>query len=298
MADTAHEASRPAPILAAVDGSAISYQAVGWAAAEADLRGCPLHIITSYAIPVSKVPVTSLGAAELAWVREDGNRVLTEAAAIARHTAPGDLTVTTELIFEPITTTLIGRSRGARLVVLGNRGRGALRRAVLGSVSTSLTRHAHCPVVVVPAMPEETDPTAAHRPIVVGVDGSENSMPAVAMAFEMASRRKVGLVAVHAWSDDTGHDLPVIPWEGIQETEDAVLAECLAGFGKRFPEVEVQRVVARDTPVRALLEYADGAQLVVVGTRGRGGFAGMNLGSTSTALLHLAPCPVLVVREG
>ncbi|NNH69285.1 universal stress protein [Nocardia uniformis] len=290
-----HDPNNP-PIIVAVDGSANSYQAVGWAAVEADLRRCPLHIITSYAIPTARVPVTSLGTAELAWVRADGRRVLTEASAIARHSASGDTVVTTELIFDPIVATLIGRSRHARLVVVGNRGRGAIRRAVLGSVSTSLTRHAHCPVVVVHDMPE-TDPTAEHRPIVVGVDGSANSMPAVAMAFEQASRRKVGLIAVHAWSDTTGWDLPVIGWEALHETQEALLAESLAGFAEQFPEVSVERVVACDTPVRALLEHAEGAQLIVVGSHGRGGFAGMTLGSTSTALLHLAECPVLVVRE-
>ncbi|GAB4585565.1 universal stress protein [Nocardia sp. IFM 10818] len=285
------------PIVAASDGSEISYQAVAWAAAEAELRGCPLRIITSYAITVGQDPRTVYGAAEMAGLRRDGERVLGEALRIARHAVPDEsLEITTELTFDLITPTLLGLSKRARMLVVGNRGRGAVRRAVLGSVSTALTRHAHCPVAVIHGL-SESDPGSSGKPVVVGVDGTENSLPAVEMAFDEASRRKVTLIAVHAWSDTTGYDLPVVGWDGIRETEDVLLGESLAGFGERYPDVRVERVVACDTPVRALLEQADGAQLLVVGSHGRGGFSGMLLGSVSTALLHLSGCPVLVVRE-
>lgn len=285
------------PIVAAVDGSKISYQAVMWAAVDAELRRCPLHIVTSNAIPTGYGLGSTLGDPEVEWLREDGRRVLAEASAAARDVVPGaTIPITTESTFELPIPTLIAHSRVARMVVVGNRGRGAIGRAVMGSVSTALARHAHCPVAVVHGS-AHTDPVSARRPVVVGVDGSPNSMRAVETAFEEASRRKVSLVAVHAWSDTSGYDLPVRGWDDIRESQDILLAESLAGFGERFPDVAVERIVVCDRPIQSLLEYADDAQLLVVGSHGRGGFASMLLGSTSTAVLHAAECPVIVVRE-
>ncbi|MEU6586141.1 universal stress protein [Nocardia sp. NPDC046763] len=283
-------------IVVGTDGSEISYQAVAWAAVEAGMRGCPLHIVTSYASPI--VPgAPELGPDDLRDLRLQGQQVLSDAASIAAHAVPDEgLHIGTELIFDMITGALIERSRRARLLVVGNRGLGAIRRAVLGSVSTVLARHAHCPVAVVHGV-SETDPASVPKPVVVGVDGSLNSVPAIELAFEEASQRKVELIAVHAWSDTSGFDLPVMGWDAIRETQDVVLEAALAGYAERYPDVTVRRVVACDTPVRALLEQAENAQLVVVGSHGRGGFAGMVLGSVSTALLHLAQCPVLVVRR-
>ncbi|WP_280318054.1 universal stress protein [Nocardia wallacei] len=285
------------PIVAAVDGSKISYQAVMWAAVDAQLRQCPLHIVTSNAIATGYGLGSTLGEPELEWLREDGRRVLAEASAAARDVVPGaTIPVTTESTFELPIPALIARSRVARMVVVGNRGRGAIGRAVMGSVSTALTRHAHCPVAVVHGN-AHTDPVSARRPVVVGVDGSPTSMRAVETAFEEASWRKVPLVAVHAWSDTSGYDLPVRGWDDLRESQDILLAENLAGFGERYPDVAVERIVVCDRPVQSLLEYADEAQLLVVGSHGRGGFASMLLGSTSTAVSHAAECPVIVVRE-
>ncbi|WP_024805032.1 universal stress protein [Nocardia sp. BMG51109] len=299
MADpeTPHIDPANPPIVVAVDGSAISYQAVEWAAVDAEMRHCPLHIITSQAFPTGYGFGAALGEPEMEWLRSDAQRVLAEASRIAHNAVPGDtIAVTTELTFDLIIPTMIDRSREARMVAVGNRGRGAIGRAVLGSVSTSLTRHAHCPVAVVHGS-SQADAVSARKPVVVGVDGSTNSMSAIELAFEEASCRKVSLIAVHAWSDTTGYDLPVHGWGEIRTSEEMMLAESLAGFGERCPEVPVERIVVCDRPVRSILEYADGAQLVVVGSHGRGGFAGMTLGSTSTAVLHAAECPVIVVRE-
>ncbi|MFE3099029.1 universal stress protein [Nocardia tengchongensis] len=283
-------------IVVGTDGSEISYQAVAWAAVEAQMRGCPLRIVTSYANPI--VPgAMELGPDDMRDLRAQGQQVLADAARIALHAVPGEsLRVSTELIFDMITTALIDRSRRARLLVVGNRGLGAVRRAVLGSVSTVLARQAHCPVAIVHGV-AETDVESVSKPVVVGVDGSANSAPAIEFAFGEASRRKVDLIAVHAWNDTTGFDLPVVGWESIRKTEDVLLGSALAGYEARYPEVTVHRVVAWDTPVRVLLEHAERAQLVVVGSHGRSGFTGMLLGSVSTALLHMARCPVLVVRQ-
>ncbi len=207
------KASRPAPpnssILAAVDGSASSYQAVAWAAAEAALHRCALHIITSMAVPTGFGPGISMGEADLEWMRRDGERILTEAARVARTASPGDEpAITTEVSFELVIPLLIERSAQARMLVVGSRGLGAFQRGLLGSVSTATTHHAHCPVAVIHGI-SAIDAVSARQPVLVGVDGTANSVPAVELAFEEASRRKVDLVALHAWSDTSGLDVPV-----------------------------------------------------------------------------------------
>ncbi|MGY2012091.1 universal stress protein [Nocardia gipuzkoensis] len=295
------KASCPAPlnssILAAVDGSASSYQAVAWAAAEAALHRCALHIVTSMAIPTGFGPGISMGEADLEWMRSDGERILTEAARVARTASPGDEpAITTEVSFELVIPLLIERSARARMLVVGSRGLGAFQRGLLGSVSTAATHHAHCPVAVIHGI-SAIDAVSAGQPVLVGVDGTANSVPAVELAFEEASRRKVDLVALHAWSDTSGLDVPVRGWDGARESAEAVLAENLAGWSERYPDVAVRRIVTADRPARSLLEESANTQLVVVGTHGRGGFASTVLGSTSNALLHSIDVPMIVVRS-
>jgi len=137
---------------------------------------------------------------------------------------------------------------------------------------------------------------------VVGVDGSPTSEAAIAMAFEEASLRNVDLVAVHAWTDFSSdysyayaHQF-LMDWNRVETEEQELLAQRLAGWQEKYPDVMVHRAVTRDRPVHHLLEHAAQAQLLVVGSRGRGGFSGMLLGSTSQALIYHAPCPLLVVR--
>jgi nucleotide-binding universal stress UspA family protein len=134
--------------------------------------------------------------------------------------------------------------------------------------------------------------------VVVGVDGSPTSEAALAFAFEAAATRGVSLVAVHTWwdlfVDPTMAPLP--DWDAIEVDEREVLAERLSGWGEKYPDVPVQRLVERDQPAHALVEQSLRAQLVVVGSRGRGNFAGLVLGSVSHAVLHRAHCPVAVVR--
>ncbi|MET9492941.1 universal stress protein [Nocardia sp. NPDC006630] len=284
------------PIVAAVDGSEISHQAVAWAATEAELRHCPLHLITSYALPVGRGTRTSLSAAEQAELREGAERMLTEATRIARKFIADDIVITTELCLDPITPALIDRSQHLRMVVVGNRGRRGISKAVAGSVSAALSRHAHCPVAIVHG-DAQGGPSAAQKQVVVGVDGTSNSLPAIELAFEEAAQRRVGVRAVRAWSDSSGFDLPVVGWDRIRQTEELLLDSELDEFSERFPEVPVELVVVRDTPERALLEHTADAQLLVVGSHGRGGFAGLVVGSVSIALLHLAECPVIVVRQ-
>lgn len=284
-------------VVVAVDGSGTSYHAAAWAAAEAGLRHRPLRIVISVGIPRRFGPALILDEEDLGLLRAEGDRVLTEAIRVARASGGETLAIDTEMTDEPIVPALIDRSRRAVMLVVGSRGFGAIRRGLLGSVSSALTRHAHCPVAVVHSS-SATDPVSAGKPVLVGVDGTANSVPAVELAFAEASWRKVGLTAMHVWSDTSGIDLPLAEWEPLRQREGAVLGECLAGFGECYPEVPVGRILMRDRPVRALLDESDNAQLLVTGSHGRGGFTGMLLGSTSTALLHSVECPMIVVRDG
>ncbi|WP_083874771.1 universal stress protein [Nocardia paucivorans] len=296
-AGDASPANRPdSAIVVAVDGSGTSYHAAAWAAVDARLRHRPLRIVTSVGIPRRFGPALVLNDEDLGLLREEGARVLAEAARVARESGGQTLDIATEMTDESIIPHLIDRSRSAVVLVVGSRGVGAIRRGLLGSVSSAITRHAHCPVAVIHST-AATDPVSAGKPVLVGVDGTANSMPAIEFAFEEASWRGVGVTALHVWSDTSGIDLPLLEWEPLRQREAALLGERLAGFGERYPEVPVRRILIRDRPVRALLDESDNAQLLVTGSHGRGGFTGMLLGSTSAALLHSVECPMVVVRD-
>jgi nucleotide-binding universal stress UspA family protein len=186
------------------------------------------------------------------------------------------------------------------MVVVGCRGQGEVARALLGSVSSGLVRHGHCPVAVI----HDEDVLAtrsSQAPVVVGIDGSPTSELATEIAFAEASRRGVGLVALHAWSDmgplDFGRPGQApIEWANFEVREEEVLAERLSGWQERYPDVVVHKVVVSDRPAPRLLEQAASAQLLVVGSHGRGGFTGMLLGSVSRAVVNSAGIPVIVAR--
>ncbi|MEU4707361.1 universal stress protein [Nocardia salmonicida] len=296
MTDNKQRTSGRGSVLAAVDGSANSYQAAAWAAAEAALHHLPLHILTSGAIQTGFGPGMSLGEADLEWLRVDAERVVGEAERVARAAVPDeDLAITTEVSFELAAPLLIERSRSARMLVVGSRGLGAFQRGLLGSVSRAAAQHAHCPVAVIHGI-AAIDPVSAGQSVLVGVDCSPNSVPAIEVAFDEASRRKVELVAVHAFSDASELDLPAFGWEMGRQSAEADLAEALAGHSEQYPDVPVRRIVVANRPVRTLVDESASAQLLVVGSHGRGGFSSMLLGSTSNALLHSVEIPTIVVR--
>ena len=231
------------------------------------------------------------------WQDTQAREVLREAtelvAQVGAETGAAVRIADTDIYHAAPVPTLIDLSKGADMVVVGSRGMGAFRRGLLGSISTGLIHHAHCPVAVIHDGP--TPPS--HLPVVVGIDGSPASVEATKVAFAQASRRGVDLVAVHAWSDDSLFAVPGVDWAAVAVGEEEVLAERLAGMSEDYPDVTVHRVVVRDQPARYLAEQAQSAQLLVVGSHGRGGFAGMLLGSVSTALAHTVTIPLVVARR-
>ena len=285
------------PVIVGVDGSSVSRVAVDWAARDAALRGTTLrlvHILTPPA--VMAFPEVPMPPGYLQWQEEEG-RALLDTALKTVEEAAGDsrIEVTTEMVAGPAVPVLADLSADAQMMVVGCRGRGAFARGLLGSISTGLVHHAKCPVAII----HDEDPLMPHpaqAPVVVGVDGSPSSDRAVAIAFEQASFRGVDLVAVHAWSDSGVFEFPGVDWSQLQALGETTLSERLAGWQERYPDVLVRRVVVADRPAHQLLEQAESAQLLVVGSRGWGGFAGMLLGSVSTAVIHGAKMPVIVSR--
>lgn len=285
------------PIVVGVDGSESALAAVRWAARDAAKEGAALRLVASYA---ATTLVYSQGLLPppgvLQGIREECARFLARASEVAASTAPEVETV--EEVYEGrASSTLIELSKSARMVALGSRGLGGAAGLLLGSVSAAVASHAHCPVAIL----RPDSPGVPDGPVVVGADGSPVSEAALGEAFRQASVRGAKLVAVHCWADlaaDTlyGFGMDAEDWQAIEENESVLLAERLAGRREEYPDVVVERVLAQDGPARQLLERSAGAQLLVVGSRGRGGFKGMLLGSTSQTLVHKAACPLLVVR--
>lgn len=290
-------ASSSLPIIVGVDGSSASKVAVDWAARDAAMRGEALKLVHVLVPPaVMAFPEVPMPPGYLQWQEEEGRRLLDNAhRTVEDAVGKADVVVTSEMVTGSAVPTLADLSTGAQMIVVGCRGRGALARGLLGSISTGLAHHAHCPVAII----HDEDPLMPHpsqAPVVVGVDGSPASEHAVAIAFEQASFRGVDLVAVHAWSDNGIFEFPGADWSNLQAGAEEILGERLAGWQERYPDVLVRRVVVADKPAHQLIEQAESAQLLVVGSHGRGGFAGMLLGSVSTTVIHAARMPVIVAR--
>jgi nucleotide-binding universal stress UspA family protein len=284
-------------IIVGVDGSAPSKVAVDWAARDASLRELSLTIIYISPSPIMAADIP-MPVNLTERLEKHGHSVLSEARRTAEDAAEGSspMTIDTEMVRAAVLPTLIDRSKDADLVVVGCRGLGAIGRRLLGSVSSGLLHHAHCPVAVI----HDEDPMMPHpseAPVVVGIDGSPASEQATAIAFEEASRRGVDLVAVHAWSDFSAFELPATGSEELEKEAEETLGERLAGWQERYPDVSVRRVVSLDKPAHQLLEQSESAQLTVLGSHGRGGFAGMLLGSVSSAVAQSARMPVIIARQ-
>ncbi|MEU3660638.1 universal stress protein [Streptomyces sp. NPDC032940] len=285
-------------VVVGVDGSPSSRKAVGTAAREAELRGSGLLLVHAFGRPMPHVPPGGPP-----WnpggsgVREMVDGTMAEAEQLVHRVAPGVGIARQVTVGEPLVVLEIA-SRTASLVVVGHRGLSAFGHLLLGSTAGHLAAHARSPVLVVRGRDEP------EGPVLLAVDDSPSCAEAVRFAFAEASLRRAGLLAVHAVreGDADAYDGPADP-PFVTRDERRLLAHAeqvidtvVAGPAERHPEVAVRRLPVVGRVRRALIDASGDAQLMVVGARGRGGFAGLLLGSVSQALLHHAQCPLVVAR--
>jgi nucleotide-binding universal stress UspA family protein len=285
-------------VVVGVDASLSSADAVSWAADVCERRHATLRLVHAY--PYSKVPIQRPGPtlAEEERAPDPESAALLEDVALTVLAAHPSLTVDIRPLPGPADDVLRHESERVRLTVIGAHGAGHIsggnRRPTLGSVAAALSAVNPAPVAII----HPHHMTTGRGPVVVGVDGSSASEAAVAFAFQEASARQTDLIAVHAWhSQQAGSAYPDFPTPTeitqIEDGEHALLSQRLAGWRETYPDVEVHRrvIFGRSTP--ALLDFGQSAQLVAVGSRGRG-YNSRLLGSTSNALILQCECPVVV----
>lgn len=275
-------------IVAGYDGSPGSDQALRWAAEEARARGHALTVCLAW--PPADLDLIG-DAAVYDIARQRGEEILAagvrhagsvlDAEAVVPLMAPGSAA-----------SVLCEQSAAAELVVLGARGHGAvgahrLSGLALGSVAWKVAGHARGPVVVVRG--QWRLPQRSPGPVVAGADGSPASEDVLRFAFREAELRDVPLVAVCALADAAAT-------LGNQRLVQQDFDRVLEAQQKAYPQVSVLRQVSPGSARAALLSAAAGAQLLVIGARGRGGLGTMSLGSVAHVMLHHAPCPVAVLH--
>jgi nucleotide-binding universal stress UspA family protein len=293
--ETLEMAQEVSNVVVGFDGSADAQRALEWGIAEAAERKAALHVIVSQGPRLSSYPrpVDEVVAARTAvWVDQ-----AQATSARAGHTAD-----VVEVVDGPPAEVLVSRSDARTLVVLGSQGHGRISGPYQGSVSQHVARYAVGPVVVVRPV---TSPGSTR--IVVGVDGSGGSEDALRFGFERASRTGAGLSVIYGWRSQAalamgmGGTVPfgaMVPVDVAEESAGAevLLAESVAGLAEKYPDVEVHREAIPVPAARALADASQSAAMVVVGSRGRGAWAGLLLGSVSQAVLQHAECPVAIVR--
>ncbi|MGW0483593.1 universal stress protein [Nonomuraea sp. NPDC003214] len=271
-------------VVVGVDGSAPSDTALEWAAADARRRGLGLRLVHVCEHSRFGREATDYCAGTLEAARDRVSR------------SAGGVEVTTELLAGHVVDAMVGESATADSVVLGSRGLGGFKGLLIGSVSVGVAGHAACPVVIVRGSAEP-----AHGRVVVGDDGSRCAETALAYAAEQARARDVPLLVTYAWQ------VPVTPslavgysalLERSCEAELRTAAERLRVWREKHRDIEIVGEQIAGHPAEALIKAGETADLVVVGTRGLGGFASAVLGSVSRTVLQQATCPVAIVRPG
>lgn len=284
------------PVVVGVDGSFTAIRTARWAAAVAETFAAPLLI--AHARPPIGEGVSFAGgpAAELSAQRESSEAIL----GAAEHAVRGsfrDLPITTAQLDGFADEVLVELSRRARLIVLGSDAVTVGTAILVGSTIISVATHSICPVIAWRG--EEAAPT--RLPIVLGVDHDHDSRVAVTAAFEFAHRFGLGILAVHAWSTRQSPGDVTLPFmvdsNQMEKAARKHLSDVLSPWVEIYPGVTVSQIVEPNKPSRALLRRSEDAQMIVVGSRGRGLLAGAMLGSTGLSLLHHSAVPVMICRS-
>lgn len=280
------------PIVVGIDGSAGAQAAVRWALDEAGSRQTGVRLICAYRLMPGSYQAPGRYAdfpQDTELVRENAARVVSEALA---DTAGTGVPVSGDTVDGGPGPALIEASETASLLVLGSRRRSALGSTVLGSVSAAVAARSSCPAVVLRGPGGLADEGAE---VVVGIDGSAASQALLEFGLDHASRHRARLRAVLCWHPDLLASMLWRPEPPAPVRAEAWLAETVAGWQEKYPDVAVRTGVVREHPAAGLVAEAATARLLVVGNRGRHAMAGTLLGSVSQAVLHTALCPVAVV---
>jgi nucleotide-binding universal stress UspA family protein len=286
-------------IVVGVDGSEAAAAALDWAVRQAALEGRTLIVVHACGVPGAMQDFEDIVAHERG-LRSVGRSIAREAVRDARLADP-TIGVESVVTMGHAEKVLTEAAESAAMLVVGARGRGTVASALLGSVSATVAREAHCPVVVVRTF--DVPPSGLEeRPVVVGVDGSPVSSAAVEFGFRMASVRGAPLTLLHATWDVREQASSVLDLRSysekvnLDEEEERLVAETVAGLCEKYPDVPVTETYRRGEPVRRLVEASRNASLVVVGSRGRRLLATTLLGSVSRGVAERAFSPVAVVR--
>jgi len=280
-------------IVVGYDRSTDAKLAARWALDEAFRTGQPVEFFYAYEWPIW-APAASMVPTPAVWpdeaTRQAIKDTLAEAVADAQRSHPGVRT-TIATADNEAALALVRRSADAGLIVLGSRGHSAVIN-LLGSVSAAVSAHAQCPVVVVRGRPDAT------APIAVGVDGSATSEAALAFAAGEAAIRGVPLLIIRAWKPAGGlwAESPIVT-HGVTAREREPFDDLAAAWREKFPRLDITAEAVVEHPAEALTQLSATAQLLVVGSRGRGALRGMLLGSVSQHLLRHSACDVAIVHE-
>ena len=279
------------------DGSDGSERALQWAVEEAKLRAVPLQIVVVWEEPVVDMgfgggAIIDPTLAEV--MKERGEQIAEQARVLV---ADSGLEVSAEAMVGPAASALVEASEHADLLVTGSHSKRGVAEILLGSTSSQVATHSKCPTVVVRPKP------VTHHRLGVAIDGSEPGQRALDFAFEEASRRGWKLLVIHAWDVHVvGFDVDASTYpkggiiDEVRDAEDRLSSEVLAGHRERYPDVEIEFHLGRGHADNVVLEASEECDLLVVGSRGHGGFASLMLGSVSNRVLHHAECSVAVVH--
>jgi nucleotide-binding universal stress UspA family protein len=287
-----HEEAKMGRIVVGVDESAGAGAALRWAVREAEVRGWSLTAVLAWGFLDQHHAIVgepfdpSYGQAD---ARGALDSIIAEAVGTVRTTI-----VEQNVVNDLAARALIDASDGADLLVVGARGLGRLRTVLLGSVSQQVLHHATCPVAVVRDGTLSSDERIAR--IVVGIDGSDTAGRALAWAVDEGRAYQASVEVVHAWAVPYAADVAMAfdsaPLEdAARRTLDAAV-DSVDTSGLPAP---ISRTLTVGNAAASILQAAGGADLVVVGSRGLGGFKGLVLGSVSYQIVHHATCPVVVV---